>query len=314
MPVLLISYNRPEKTRRLIEALRVSQPTKILFAVDGPKPNNGLDLALVQQTRDLVSYIDWNADVETIFPEVNLGLKNAVQASVTHAVQRFGRTIVIEDDCVPGPQLVPYLTAMLSRFEREDSIMHVSGYNVVPRSSIETTSVNRLSRYPESFAWATWERAWSHYDPALSWGTESNISQISKVTGNHISALRWKINFLDAQSDRVSSWAYRWISSIWSRGGWTIAPNRNLASYRGFDSGTHTFRTPRWKDLPIELLSFDTENGIPVFDKSAESWTSRVVFRESVWGLVDGMASTIALTARQHFRRRRTSASRQALS
>lgn len=304
-PVLLLAYNRPEKLSQLIQRIRVLRPSVLLVSVDGPKISKPGDKDLVLATQKIIQSIDWDVKIETRFREENIGLRLAVQDSVNWAISQYGKVIVIEDDAVPGPQLLDFLNFNLQKFADEQKVMHVSGYNVVPPQNLLSETGSRFSRYPESFAWATWERAWKHYDENLTWGLESSVRDIAKITGSTTSALRWKLNFHDAAAGRIGSWAYRWISSMWSQNGTTVAPNRNLLSYSGFDEGTHTVRSPRWKDLPVENLSFFENDNHTITDHEADNWTGSSVFRENPWGIVDGVASSMVLEIRRKWRLRR---------
>jgi len=301
-PVLLLAYNRPEKLSQLIQRIRVLRPSVLLVSVDGPKISKPGDKDLVLATQKIIQSIDWDVKIETRFREENIGLRLAVQDSVNWAISQYGKVIVIEDDAVPGPQLLDFFNFNLQKFADDQKVMHVSGYNVVPPQNLLSETGSRFSRYPESFAWATWERAWKHYDENLTWGLESSVKEIAKITGSTTSALRWKLNFHDAAAGRIGSWAYRWISSMWSQNGTTVAPNRNLLSYSGFDEGTHTVRSPRWKDLPIENLSFSENDNLTITDLEADNWTGSSVFRENPWGIIDGVASSIVLEIRKQWR------------
>jgi hypothetical protein len=301
-PVLLLAYNRPEKLSQLIQRIRVLRPSVLLVSVDGPKISKPGDKDLVLATQKIIQSIDWDVKIETRFREENIGLRLAVQDSVNWAISQYGKVIVIEDDAVPGPQLLDFLNFNLQKFADDQKVMHVSGYNVVPPQNLLSETGSRFSRYPESFAWATWERAWKHYDENLTWGLESSVRDIAKITGSTTSALRWKLNFHDAAAGRIGSWAYRWISSMWSQNGTTVAPNRNLLSYSGFDEGTHTVRSPRWKDLPVENLSFSENDNLTITDLEADNWTGSSVFRENPWGIIDGVASSIVLEIRKQWR------------
>jgi hypothetical protein len=301
-PVLLLAYNRPEKLSQLIQRIRVLRPSVLLVSVDGPKISKPGDKDLVLATQKIIQSIDWDVKIETRFREENIGLRLAVQDSVNWAISQYGKVIVIEDDAVPGPQLLDFFNFNLQKFADEQKVMHVSGYNVVPPQNLLSETGSRFSRYPESFAWATWERAWKHYDENLTWGLESSVRDIAKITGSTTSALRWKLNFHDAAAGRIGSWAYRWISSMWSQNGTTVAPNRNLLSYSGFDEGTHTVRSPRWKDLPVENLSFSENDNLTITDLEADNWTGSSVFRENPWGIIDGVASSIVLEIRKQWR------------
>jgi hypothetical protein len=306
-PVLLLGYNRADKMRGLIEALRVSAPKLVMVVVDGPKLGNVADEAKVQAVRDTVAAIDWTSDVVLRFRPVNVGLRASVSDAVGWATTEYGQVIVIEDDVLPGPHFVAYAERMLELYRANEQVMHISGYNVVAREDLGIPQAhNRLSRYPESFAWATWDRAWRYYDDNLSWPGHNTLRELRSVTGSRAAALRWRFNFLDAKAERISTWAYRWIASMWSRGGRALNPNENLVTYVGQDDGTHTLMKPAWVELPLydgplePLLTMDA-----VLDERADSWVSRVVFGGTPYGAARGVLISLALHVRKRSRARR---------
>lgn len=308
VPVLLLGFNRPKKTAQLIRALSDTKPDLTIFNVDGPRPNYPDDEKAVASVRECTELITWKCTVENRFNDANLGLRRAVVDAVTYSIEHYGSVIVLEDDIIPGPHLVPYMHKMLFDLKNRNDVGHISGYNLVPPDVLRMPSEHsRLSLYPESYAWATWARAWEKYDDTLSWGIDCSISELARVTGGLRSALRWRINFQDAALGRIDSWAYRWIASLWKNGLYSASPNINLCSYDGFDAGTHTFRKPRWQDLPIgEPTALDGQWNSSQVDSSADSWIGRTVFRETLPGLVDGMASSVALEILRRRRLRRT--------
>lgn len=305
-PLLVLAYNRPDKMRRLIDNLRTIRPSTLLLAVDGPKPGNDADAQKVRAVQELVSTIDWTDDVATRFRPVNVGLRASVADAVSWAVSEFGETMVIEDDALPGPDFLAYSLAMLDRYRDDDHVAHISGYNLVPPRMLRSETGSRLTIYPESFAWATWERAWKTYDPTLEWALNVSIPDLQKITGSLSGALRWKQNFGDAAAERISTWAYRWIASMWSRGAVNLSPNQNLVSYIGYDEGTHATLTAPWKELPLyagpgaALLE-----GTATIDEGAERWVARKVFGETPYGVTRGVAISAALEARKVWRRLR---------
>lgn len=302
--MLLMAFNRPEKTARVIQALAFNKPARIIFNVDGPRKGHPTDRAAVEKVRECVNLITWKCDLEERFNDENRGLRRAIVDAVTFTTDRFGKAIIIEDDTIPGPHLLPYLNHMLSILESRADIGHISGYNVAAPDNIRNPNGHsRLSMYPESFAWATWNRAWTTYDDTLEWGVNCPIAELAKVTGGLVSAMRWRINFLDASHGRIDSWAYRWIASLWSNGLRTVCPNVNLASYAGFEVGTHARRKARWVDLDVrDPGSLDGPIDLSSIDEVADSWIGRTVFRETVPGLIDGLATSAALEV---LRRRR---------
>jgi hypothetical protein len=72
-PVLLIIFNRPELTRRVIRALSAFQPETVLVAADGPR--FAAEQARCQETRECISGMDWACQVQTNFSDVNSWLR-----------------------------------------------------------------------------------------------------------------------------------------------------------------------------------------------------------------------------------------------
>ena len=298
-PVLLLGFNRPKKMAQLIAALSVSKPSQILIGVDGPRAHNAKDVDLVRLTQETAALITWPATVVTRFRNENLGLRAAVVDAVTWATSEYGKVIVIEDDCIPGPDFVPFATNMLERFNNESRVGHINGYNLVaPENLTSPSSPIRLTRYPESYAWATWERAWKKYDNDLTWATECSLEDLQRITHSYVGALRWKINFADANSERIHTWAYRWLASMWENNLSIIAPNANLVRYDGHEDGTHIRRKARWTELPITRPAVDKSLeslDLPEHDEQADLWIAQQVFRENILGLFEGVAASFAM-------------------
>jgi hypothetical protein len=307
VPVLLLGFNRPEKMAQLINALAQNEPRHVLIAVDGPRDSHSNDRELVQQTQASTALVNWNAKIDTRFRNANMGLRDAVVDAVTWATSEYGRVIVLEDDCIPGPDFVPFATNMLGQFNDEPRIGHINGYNLVaPENLTHPSSSIRLTRYPESYAWATWERAWKKYDNDLTWAMECSLEDLRKITHSYAGALRWKINFNDAKSERIHTWAYRWLASMWGKNLSIIAPNANLVRYDGHQDGTHTRRKARWTELPVSGQTLHLPNnslGFPEHDEQADCWISKRVFRENTLGIFEGIAASVAM---ELLKRRRT--------
>ena len=281
---------------KLVEAISVSKPPVVLVAVDGPKADSATDREKVKRVQNCVERINWNSEVETRFRSSNIGLKASISDAVSWATSKYGSVVVIEDDLVPGPQMIPYANFMIEKYRSESAIAHINLYNIVPTSSLQNVdSHSRLTRFPESYCWATWGNSWANYDDSLEWGLNCSIQELSKVTGSKIGALKWKMNFHDAASGRIQTWAYRWIASIWSKGQYAITPNANLSSYIGSEDGTHTFRRQKFDELPVESLNFEDceiDDSEINLDLLAEDYMAREVFRENLTGLLDGAVST----------------------
>ena len=165
--------------RGLLQSLAPLKPKLILLAVDGPRKNRDNDAELVRQTQELASGITWDAEIRTRFRDSNLGLRRAVVDAVTWANSEYGRVIVLEDDVRAGPQLIEFLNHNLIRHHESSKIAHINGYNLVPTAHLTNpNNASRLTIYPESYAWATWDRAWKKYDDDMTWAKNASLGDI----------------------------------------------------------------------------------------------------------------------------------------
>lgn len=71
--VLLLVFNRPEKTQQVFDIVKSVKPKKFYIAADGPRENVPDDYEKCQKVRSIVSQINWQCDVKYLFHENNLG-------------------------------------------------------------------------------------------------------------------------------------------------------------------------------------------------------------------------------------------------
>ena len=157
---------------------------------------------------------------------------------------------------------------------------------------------SRLSIYPESFAWATWARAWEKYDDDLTWAKNASLEELRLIVGTTIGALRWKQNFSDAANERIDTWAYRWLATMWEHNLLVLSPNRNLSTYLGWSGGTHTFRKVRNNEPIIAPLGLfhDFE---PKADPKSDRWLANNIFNENLLACVKGLFVSMVLSVKR---------------
>jgi hypothetical protein len=179
-------------------------------------------------------------------------------------------------------------------YQEQTKIAHINGYNLVPKDHLTNPdNASRLSIYPESYAWATWDRAWQKYDDNLTWAKDASISDIRKVCGSTIGALRWKQNFSDASAERIDTWAYRWLASMWEQNWAMVSPNKNIASYHGNIDGTHTRTITKVLELGVEPIIYGKDD--PIRDFEADKFIASVVMGETIFKLIRGVAISAVL-------------------
>ena len=165
-PVVLVTYNRPTHTAQVLSALKAAQVKNLFVYSDAPKRPE--DVSLVAETRRLISAIDWTTP-EVLFRGKNLGLGRSILGAVNQVLEVYEQVIVLEDDCVPGPQFFPYMEACLKRYASEPRVFGVSGYGMPLAESVRAGYPHDVYFYPRigSWGWGTWRRAWKLHDTSL---------------------------------------------------------------------------------------------------------------------------------------------------
>ncbi|MEM7600644.1 MAG: hypothetical protein AAF357_04420, partial [Verrucomicrobiota bacterium] len=220
--------------------IREARPDKLFIAVDGARPHQEGERALVEENRLFASRVDWSCQVETKFNTKNLGCGRAVSEAISWFFSEVDEGIILEDDCVPDSSFFDFAAEMLERYRSDDRIMMVNGTSYL-RAPANSNSSYYFSRFDSVWGWATWRSAWDHYDFDLKrfpkdQSVENVIGEFSLLTRLHLKRIWRRI-----RRGKVDTWDYQWEHSIWANDGIVITPFQNLISNIGFDSrATHT--------------------------------------------------------------------------
>ena len=238
-PVLLITFNRPEKTRKVFEKIKLAKVKKLYIANDGPRKGNLDDIKAREEIKKLADEVDWNCELYTKFHEKNLGCKLGVSTAISWALENEDRVIIIEDDCVPSLPFFKYCNYCLEKYKDDERIAMISGNNYTPIKEISSDYF--FTKYGHIWGWATWKRVWDKFDvnlPFLENDITSGFDKINYLTKDEFKYFkkRWKHLFEKINNDTINTWDYqfsyfRMINNLIS-----IAPRVNLVSNIGLFS------------------------------------------------------------------------------
>lgn len=241
IPVLLVTFNRPEKTHRVFSKIREYQPEKLFIAADGPRKSNPDDSSLCEETRKIVDLIDWKCEVQTLFQTENLGCRLAVSSAIDWFFDKVEAGIILEDDCLPNRTFFYFCEEMLDKYKNDEKVMHINGTNS-QFGHVRGEATYYFSHCPQVWGWATWKRAWKFND--LEMKNLDNFVKSKKafhLFKNKRVARFWNSLFKHVIKREVSTWAVPWSYSVMNKGGLVITPNVNLVENIGFDKfATHT--------------------------------------------------------------------------
>jgi acetyltransferase-like isoleucine patch superfamily enzyme/GR25 family glycosyltransferase involved in LPS biosynthesis len=240
-PIVLLVYNRPEHTRKTLEALsnnNLAAASKLFIYADGPKINATEDeLNAIKETREVLKEQKWCGDVVIIESEVNKGLAKSIVHGVTEIVEKFGTVIVLEDDIVTSSGFLQYMNDALDHYSKNEHVMHISGYMYPHNENLQDTFFYNVTL---CWGWATWKSSWSYYnnDAVYLWKEICNnnlFNKLNKFGGNYLSTqLGQNI------TGQLDTWFIKWHASVLLNNGFTLFPNKSLVDNIGFDSsGVH---------------------------------------------------------------------------
>lgn len=246
-PVLFLVFNRPETTAQVFEAIRQAKPPRLYVAADGPRPNHEVEADLVAQVRKIATEVDWSCEVKTLFRNENLGCKYAVSGGISWFFEQEEQGIILEDDCLPSKSFFWFCEELLERYAKDERIFIISGYNKQQEWHPNHHDYF-FSNLGGIWGWATWRRAWVHYDSEM-----KSLDEFAKL-GFFESTLGYKLGNLrrnqlveakkQIKSGKIDTWDYQWGYSRTINKGLACVPSISLIQNIGFnDQATHTKKT-----------------------------------------------------------------------
>jgi hypothetical protein len=263
--VLFLVFNRLHITKRVFERIKQVKPLRLYLASDGPRPEKeGEDLVVNSIRNYLLEQIDWDCEIKTLFRDKNLGCKYAVSGAIDWFFQNEEYGIILEDDCLPSLSFFTYCELLLRKFQNDNRIMLISGTNILATWKSKDLDYF-FSYYGGIWGWASWRRAWLHYDVDMKhWGNKKGPIAVKNVLIDlQQSRERCKI-FDEVFKHKIDTWDYQWSFARLMNSGLSVVPTLNLISNLGFNNeATHTIgEDSELANLPIYELKFPLKENL----------------------------------------------------
>lgn len=242
-PILLIAWKRPDKTLKILNAIKKVKPKYFYIACDGANNNDDFLKFQVNLTRKkILENITWDCELKTLFSEINQGCKIGVSNAISWFFNNVEKGIIIEDDCLPHQDFFYFCDELLDKYEDDKRIWSISGNNIHREKSIEPDSYF-FSKYSHCWGWATWKRCWSKYDrDILDWPSYKSKGVLNRIFDSEREKVFW-MKTLDNiyYHSKPNTWDYQWSYTCFINSGLSIIPKENLIYNIGFDhEATHT--------------------------------------------------------------------------
>jgi hypothetical protein len=255
-PVVLFVYNRPEHTRRTLDALKRNcraAETELRVYADGPKDHSHVDA--VSAVRSIVRVTEGFRSVTIVERDKNLGLAASVIAGVTETLHEHRHVIVLEDDLVTAPNFLAFMNSALRTYAPRKDIFSVTGYNYPLSIPGDYPEDAYLSYRSSSWGWGTWPDRWSEVDwgvrdfPELMRSSEAR-ARFARGGDDLLPLLRRQL------AGELDSWSIRFDYAHCKHEAVCLHPVRSKVRNIGFDgTGVHCNVST---DYDVEL---DTSEG-----------------------------------------------------
>lgn len=260
-PVLLIIFSRADTTARVIDVLSKVRPPRLYIAADGPRSHKAGEARRCEATREIALNINWDCEVRTLFRTDNIGCGLGPSTGMDWFFSQEEEGIILEDDIVPHPSFFWFCQSLLEKYRNDHRIMQISGGNFQDGWKRDSSYSYYFSAHGSIWGWATWRRAWKHFNYRVPLFEEVREKEYIKDFFFYHPATSYVLQKLEAaylKDPQVSWWDYQWDFAKFLQSGLSIVPQINLTENIGFGEGaTHTLTLEeRFADRFAEEMPF----------------------------------------------------------
>lgn len=252
-PVGIFAYNRADKARRLLKSLMAcsefgQSPVRVF--IDGPKDDR--DAKRVNEVKSIFDAVD-HLDLQIRVHSENRGLRTSLSSGVSALCNEFGRAIILEDDLEVASSALTFLNAALDKYSDNDRIWNVCVD--VPQIEQADLSTAKFLPFTNSWGWATWSRAWQHFDVGAGRTFAQNDSRTFRERFSVHGLRDYPTALSRANGGLTDSWFIYWQFANVIHNALSVYPPSPLVRNNGFSGGTHASR--------FNLMRFDLTSSKP---------------------------------------------------
>ena len=234
--VVVLAYNRPSHLQRLLISLERSSINKITLYLD--KPNDHLTIINQKEILRMLEASKFWLKCNVIKLKKHLGVSRSVKFALDKEFKIYDKIIFLEDDCVPFKFFFEYTLKCLEKFQNNNQIMSICGYQLPFFKRKGSIITNFFFKRFIPWGWATWKNRWNKYNENLRDVKKEILNSKKKIyLPREIKSYLNDKNFLNNTED---VWSINWSCIHYLTNSLCVYPNSSLVRNIGFDgSGIH---------------------------------------------------------------------------
>ena len=294
-PIIIFVYNRADhfiQTYNALASCKEAKKSELFIFSDGAKNEAGKEK--VNEVRAAVTAIKNNGDFRSVTvteSPVNKGLAASVIAGVTEIINRYGKVIVVEDDCKVSPFFLSFMNNALEFYKDNHKIGSIAGYT--PMIDLPSDYSNDVfAAYRScSWTWATWADRWESVDWELKdikdfYNSPKLIRRLNSNGSDRFMRLYRQTK------GNGSSWSVRFGAHLVKNNLLTVYPRYSYNSNIGCDeSGVHS-KSDDAKKMRVDL-SKAIEN-LTLTDVEIDSRIQKIMKKHYSYGIASEVKKLIA--------------------
>jgi len=244
IPIVLILYNRPKHTKKLLQSIINNKNyKKHIFYVfcDGPKNLN--DKKEIKEIKFLIRKFENNIKIKSKFRKKNLGLKKNIITSLNYVFKSYDKAIILEDDLVLNKNFFIFMNKALQKYKNSKKIFQISGYSY----PIKNTKNHYFLSLTSCWGWGITSQNWKDFSNFYS-NEKMLLSSYKKIKQSKI--LKNNFNYKNTYDyfsmleknfkNKINSWGIIFYLYLFLNQKLTLFPSASLIKNNGFDgTGNH---------------------------------------------------------------------------
>ncbi len=249
--VLLLFFCRTDTFQLVFNEVKKARPSRLFLYQDGPRSDK--DVPGIEACRKIAEDIDWECDVHRLYQEKNVGCDPSEYISQKWAFSLTDKCIVLEDDDVPSQSFFPFCKEMLDRYENDERISMISGFNideVTPDTPYDYFFTSAFSIW----GWASWRRVVDQWEGDYDFLKDDYSCRLMK---NIIKARRLRSDMVKTFQTHCNTGKEYYESifqaSVLLQSGLAIMPSKNLINNVGLTVESTHYQASSLHTIPQRL-------------------------------------------------------------
>ena len=231
LPVLFITFARPDYARQTFDAIKRAKPQKLYFYSNKARTDHEDEVKRNEKVRSFIKEIDWECKLELFFRDEYVDMFTSIWGAIDWIFENEEQAMILEEDCVPSVAFFHFCDQLLTEYKHDQRIWLLSGNNIV--SNYNQNNYDYIySYFPYLYGWASWRDRWKKifkdklpYEEIVNYKLLNHIYFSKKYAKQALSRIKEIIN--------TPAWDYRFQLAMKCNGGLGIIPKENLVTNIG---------------------------------------------------------------------------------